>query len=192
MWTEVLATYAAVVSTASLAVSYLSHRSGGPQLSGNTELIGKYDIEGPRLSISVHNRGRGPVTIDSIMLTGWGPTSMSRKPQPKVGWSFGPVNSQLPARIEGHSGGSWSSRAPFAVTQWLKRDDLIKLVVTIDLADGRPMNLDVDTTDIDELDPDNLPNWKVGPSENLQPGWVLNESKSGQGYSGVIWRDDSE
>jgi hypothetical protein len=78
------------------------------------------------------------------------------------------------------------------VTQWLKRDDLIKLVVTIDLADGRTINLDVDTTDIDDLDPDNLPNWKVGHSENLQPGWVLNEGKSGQGYSGVIWRDDSE
>jgi hypothetical protein len=186
MWTEVLATYAAVVSTASLAVSYLSHRSGGPQLSGNTELIGKYDTEGPKLTVQVHNRGRGPVTIDSIMLPGWGPTSLRRKPVGKVGWSFGPINSELPVRIEGHSGGWYSSRAPVAVTEWLKRDDLIKLVVMINLADGRTINLDVDTTDIDELDPDNLPNWKVGPSEKLQPGWVLNEGESGQGYSGVI------
>ena len=110
----------------------------------------------------------------------------------KVGWSFEPMNSQLPARIEGHSGGRWSSRAPFAVTQWLKRDDLIKLVVTIDLADGRTINLDVDTTDIDELDPDNLPNWEVGPSENLQPGWMLERGQVWAGLFGVIWRDHSE
>jgi hypothetical protein len=48
------------------------------------------------------------------------------------------------------------------------------------LADGRTINLGVDTTDIDELDPDNLPNWEVEPSETLRLGWVLREGDSEQ------------
>lgn len=63
MWTEVLAIYAAVVSTSSVAISYLSYRSGGPQLSGSAEIYGRYDIEGPKLHVDVHNRGRMTATM---------------------------------------------------------------------------------------------------------------------------------
>lgn len=68
MWTEVLAVYAAVVSTSSLAISYLAFRSGGPRLSGSAEIYGRYDIEGLTLHVDIHNRDRGPITVDPIML----------------------------------------------------------------------------------------------------------------------------
>jgi hypothetical protein len=40
MLTAVLAIYAAVVSTGAVVISYMSYRSGGPQLSGNAEIFG--------------------------------------------------------------------------------------------------------------------------------------------------------
>lgn len=56
-----LAIYAAIVSTGSLGLAYLAHRSGGPHLSGGAEIYGRYDIiEGPTLFVDVYNRGRAP------------------------------------------------------------------------------------------------------------------------------------
>jgi hypothetical protein len=165
MWTTFLASYAAVVSTCSLVVSYLSHRSGGPQLSGSAEIIGRYDLEGPTIHVVVQNRGRGPVTVDSILLWGLGPTAVDKKPLPVIGWPLHPVNSQLPIRIEGNSGGRWYSPAQKITKKWLKRDDLVKLVLTVHLANGKFLDLIVDTSDIDVLDPDNLPDWEPEPEK---------------------------
>jgi hypothetical protein len=69
MLTEILAIYAAAVSTCSLAISYFTYQSGGPRLSGQALLTGRFsDAEGPMLNVAVYNRGRGPVTIDRIFL----------------------------------------------------------------------------------------------------------------------------
>jgi hypothetical protein len=165
MWTDVLAIYAAVISTSSLAISYLSYRSGGPQLSGDAFMTDQMVGEPPLLYIALHNRGRGPVTVDSIMLWAMGPTSVDKDPLPVTGWPLPAVSSKLPVRIEGHSGGRWWVPAQQIASEWLKRDDLVKLVVKVFLADGRLIDLVVNTTEVDELDPDNLPNWEGEATE---------------------------
>src|ERR1700704_452732 len=99
MWAEVLAIYAAVVSTGSLGVSYLVYRSGGPQLSGNAEIYGRYDVEGPTLLVDVHNRGRGAITLDSVGLVGIG-IDLERE-FPVRGWPLRSPSCVLPLRIEG-------------------------------------------------------------------------------------------
>jgi hypothetical protein len=159
MWTEVLAVYAAVVSTGSLAVSYISHRSGGPQLSGDAEIYGRYDIEGPKLFVAVHNRGRGPITIDSIMLWGIGIAGLE-KDRPIVGWPLHSPKCVLPARIEGNSGALWGFPAHVVTKEWLRRDDLARLQVQIGLATGESMALKVDTSNIDVLRGQELPDWE--------------------------------
>lgn len=159
MWSEVLAVYAAVVSTGSLAVTYISHRSGGPQLSGDAEIHGRYDIDGPKLFVAIHNRGRGPITIDSVMLWGVGLTGLERS-RPVVGWPLHSLESELPVRVEGNSGALWGSPAQAAAKEWLKRNDLARLEVHIGLATGKTMELTVDTSNIDVLRGRELPDWE--------------------------------
>ena len=173
MWTTLLASYAAIVSSCSVVISYLSYKSGGPQLSGSAGLIGRYDLEGPILFVSLHNRGRGPVTVDSVLLWGLGSTEVARGALPVVGWPLHPVNSQLPVRIEGHSGVRWNSPAQKITKEWLKRDDLVKLAVSVHLAHGKFLDLVVDTSDVDDLDRDNLPAWEAEsgkPGKSFKPG----------------------
>jgi hypothetical protein len=159
MWTAVLATYAAVVSTSSLAISYLSYRSGGPQLSGDAEIEGRYDIQGPTLYVDLHNRGRGPITVDSIMLWGVG-IALKKKSLPVAGWPLRSPSCVLPSRIEGHSGAHWHFPAHDVAKEWLNRHDLAGLKVTISLATGKTLTLNVDTSNIDVLDGRNLPDWQ--------------------------------
>ena len=107
MVTDILAIYAAVVSTVSLAISYSAYRSDDPKLSGSAEMVDERSRgESPQLtiSISLHNRGRGAITVDSAEI-----------------WQHGQIHSwmlskldaetfKLPARIEGHSGIRWKFR----------------------------------------------------------------------------------
>lgn len=158
MWTAILAAYAAVVSTSSLAISYLSYRSGGPQLSGDAEIYGRYDIQGPMLHVAVYNRGRGSITVDSIML--WGIGIALEKSLPVVGWPLRSPSCALPSRIEGHSGTRWHFPAHHVTKEWLNRDDLTRLDIQIGLATGKTLTLKVDTSDIDVLDGHNLPDWQ--------------------------------
>jgi hypothetical protein len=158
MWTVILATYAAVVSTSSLAVSYLSYRSGGPQLSGDAEIGGRYDIQGPTLHVDLYNRGRGPITVDSIML--WGVGIALEGSLPVAGWPLRSPGCVLPSRIEGHSGAHWHFPAHDVAKEWLNRDDLTRLEVQIGLATGKTLALRVDTSNIDVLDGRNLPDWQ--------------------------------
>ena len=159
MWTEVLTIYAAVVSTSSIAISYLSYRSGGPQLSGSAEIYGRYDIEGPTLHVDVHNRGRGPITVDSTML--WGVGIVHKKDGlPVVGWPLRSPSCVLPSRIEGHSGERWHFPAHDLAKEWLNRYDLARLEVEVGLAVGKTFTLKVDTSNIDVLDGRNLPDWQ--------------------------------
>lgn len=170
MLTEILAIYAAVVSTGSVIIAYFSYRSGDPRLSGSAEIVGRYDIEGPTLHVTVHNRGRGPITVDFVMLWGLSPSSGNKKTAlPVVGWPLHSVNSQLPVRIEGHSGDHWHSPAQKITKEWLNRSDLTRLEVTINLADGKTMTLKVDTSNVDILDPHNLPDWEPGPGDPPVP-----------------------
>ena len=159
MWTVVLASYAAVVSTSSLAISYLSYRSGGPRLSGSAYIYGRYDIEGPTLLVDVHNRGRGPITIDSVML--WGICGTGHeKGLPTGGWPLSSPGCVLPSRIEGHSGMHWRFPAHHVSKEWLSRHDIAGLEVTVGLATGRTLALKVDTANIGVLDGRNLPDWQ--------------------------------
>jgi hypothetical protein len=159
MWTEILASYAAAVSTSALAISYLSYRSGGPQLSGSAEIEGRYDIDGPKLYIDVHNRGRGPITIDAVMLWGIG-KAYEKEGLPVVGWPLHSPPGTLPYRIEGQSGGHWHFPAHLPTKEWLNRCDLARLEVHVDLGTGNTLILKVDTSNIDVLDGENLPDWE--------------------------------
>jgi hypothetical protein len=176
MWTEILAIYAAVISTISLAIAYLAHRSGDPQLSGAAEIVGRYDIAGPTLHIALHNRGRGPITVDSIMLWGLTP-SWGGKTLPIVGWPLHAPNSQLPARIEGHSGRNWHTPAQEIAKEALSRSDLVRLELIVYLAEGKTLTLTVGTSDIDELDPDNLPDWEPEPEGPAKPWQIESDAK---------------
>jgi hypothetical protein len=159
MWTEVLAAYAAVVSTSSLAISFLSYRSGGPQLSGSAEIEGRYDIDGPKLYIDIYNRGRGPITVDSVMLWGVG-RAYEKEGLAVVGWPLRSPSCVLPSRIEGQSGEHWHFAAHAFTKEWLNRRDLARLEVHIGLGTGNTMILKVDTSNIDVLDAENLPDWQ--------------------------------
>lgn len=158
MWTEVLAIYAAVVSTGSLGVSYLSYRSGGPQLSGAAEIYGRYDIEGPTLHVDLHNRGRGAITVDAVDL--WGVGTALQRSLPVVGWPLRSSSRALPLRIEGHSGARWHFPAHRIAREWLSRTDLLRLEVAVALANGEDLKIKVDTSNIDVLDSANLPDWQ--------------------------------
>lgn len=159
MWSELLASYAAVVSTSSLAMSYLSYRSGGPQLFGSAEIEGRYDIDGPKLYIDVHNRGRGSITVDSVMLWGIG-KAHEKEGLPVVGWPLHLPSGALPCRIEGQSGGHWHFPAHTSTKEWLNRRDIVQLEVHVGLGTGNAMILKVDTSNIDVLDGQNLPDWQ--------------------------------
>lgn len=174
MWTTILASYAAVVSTGSLAVSYLSYRSSGPQLSASAEIEGRYDIDGPKLYIDVHNRGRGPITVDDVML--WGVAKVYEKEgHPIVGWPLRSPSCTLPTRIEGHSGEHWHFPASSFTREWLTRDDLARLEAYIDLATGKILKLKVDTSNIDVLRGDELPGWDPDFFKHLPEGTRLPE-----------------
>jgi hypothetical protein len=164
MWTEVLAIYAAVVSTGSLAISYLIYKSGGPKLSGHAEIEGRYDIQGPTLYVDVYNRGRGPITVDTILL--WGVSVAQKKSLPVVGWPLHSPSCVLPTRMEGDSGARWRFPAHDFVKEWLNRHDLTRLEVTIGLANGKTLTLKVNTANIDVLDGRNLPDWQPGHFKN--------------------------
>lgn len=159
MWAEILAIYAAVVSTGSLAVAYFSYRSGGPQLSGSAEIYGRYDIEGPTLHINIHNRGRGAITVDSAAL--WGILIYPNKSLPTIEWPLHLSSDALPCRIEGHSGTRWHVPAHEIARYWLNwRNHNKRLEVQIGLANGGSLVLKVDTANIDVLDGHNLPDWQ--------------------------------
>lgn len=155
----ILASYAAVVSTSSLAISYLSYRSGGPQLSGSAEIEGRYDIDGPKIYIDVHNRGRGPITVDSVALWGVG-RDYEKEGLPVAGWPLRSPSCVLPSRVEGQSGEHWHFPAHNITKEWLNRGDLARLEVHIDLDTGNTLTLNVDTSNIDVLDSRNLPDWQ--------------------------------
>jgi hypothetical protein len=170
MWTTVLASYAAVVSTSGLIVSYISYRSGGPQLSGTAKLYREPGIAGSTLQVAVRNRGRGAVTIDSMRLWGTGPASVDGKSQDlAVGWPLTSMNTRLPLRIEGHSGERWTSSASRITKEWLTRPGLTTLSMTILQADGKFLELAVDTSMIDALDPKDLPDSESDSEENGEP-----------------------
>jgi|SRR5580692_215082 hypothetical protein len=101
MLTEILAVYAAIVSTVSLAIAYFAYRSDDPKLSGTVEV--KNDLRSIKgrieLEISLHNRGRGAITIDSVNM--WKAGAGKLMPIPDH------TDVSLPVRIDGHSGLRW-------------------------------------------------------------------------------------
>lgn len=151
MLTEILAIYAAVISTVSLAIAYFAYRSGDPKLSGSAELIGSYVIDGPVLRIALHNRGRGAITVDSGELLGWAIVdefSQSEFPLPLGTWKLNAADLKLPIRIDGHSGIRWNIAAHDISERWLK-DDFARLEVEMSLATGETLTLAVKTWMID-------------------------------------------
>lgn len=106
-----------------------------------------------------------------MMMWGLGPTAGDKKLLPVVGWPLRSVNSQLPVRIEGHSGGRWDSSGQKTAKFWLQRVDydFVKLEVTVNLAEGKFISLVVDTSDVDILDPYNLPDWAPESRKPAKP-----------------------
>jgi hypothetical protein len=69
----------------------------------------------------------------------------------------------LPKRIESHSGEEWTFPAHHLIESWL-RLDLEVLDVHFFLANGRSLIVPVDTSRVDDLDPENLfwePDYRV-------------------------------
>jgi hypothetical protein len=170
MLTEVLAIYAAVVSTGSL-VAYISYRSNGPVLSGEAsfmaEIYGKDRIEGPVLWVNLYNRGRAPVTVHSasIWAEGIGRSAGYVRGGPLVigWWLDGDAISDkysLPAKIEAHSAVACIFPAREFAKTWLTRNDLQAFKVGIEHGPLKSLLLKVDTSDIDGFDRQNLPDWE--------------------------------
>lgn len=168
MWTEILAIYAAVVSTSSLVVSYISYRSSGPVLSGeaeiHAEIYGSEKIDGPVLWVHLYNRGRAPVTVHSAMISAEGRAEVRR-----VDWWLHSDECSLPSRMEGYSGENWIFPARTFLKTWLTRNDLRSLRVSIEFAHRESLLLKVNTSLIDGLDRQNLPDW--------EPDYFANEGE---------------
>ena len=92
MWTQVLATYAAIVSTSSLVVAYLAFRSGGPRLSA----VANFEpwASDPVIEVELYNRGRFPVTVVSVVALG----------EARAGLGMWDLLRNGEERIEGHAG----------------------------------------------------------------------------------------
>jgi hypothetical protein len=134
MLAEILAIYAAVVSTASLVISYFSDRSNNPRLVGQAMAslspVGEY-----RLRVELFNRGRGPVTVKSIYLNGSGKYKM-------MGDTLNLMNPNLPARIEGHAAGEWDCASEI-VERLLTDPDISKLEMEVLLGDAKILRFKV-------------------------------------------------
>ena len=77
-----------------------------------------------------------------------------------VGWPLHVPRGELPSRVEGNSGERWHFPAVHITKEWLTRDDLARLEVMIGLANGKGLTVGVDTSNIDILDVNNLPDWE--------------------------------
>jgi hypothetical protein len=114
MLTEIVAIYAAVVSTVSIVITYFAYRSENPKLSGSVLpggrgriILGKpygptiysqdeVEFEVP-LVIAINNRGRAPITIESA--------SASCIVCTRKRYAHPAENSlEFPIRIDGNSG----------------------------------------------------------------------------------------
>jgi hypothetical protein len=150
MLTEILATYASVVSTSSLAIAYRAYRAGGPRLSGRAKIYRRYLIDGPMLLVDLHNRGRGPITVDSVQLESV--VVADDGPLRIIGWpTLSSSNCSLPSRIEGYSGEHWNFPAHDILEEWKSKGNIAHLEARIGLATGKVLKLPVDTSEIDSL-----------------------------------------
>lgn len=137
MWTEDLTIYSAIVATTSLSVACLSYRSAGPRLSGDAE-ISNVSHDEERIRVCVYNRGRGPITIDSIILQG---RASSKKFRGQLKWPL----SLHPSRIEGNSKACWEFPANFVTEEWFKLLGFKRLELRVYLATGKVLKLKVNT-----------------------------------------------
>jgi hypothetical protein len=150
MLTEILAICASVVSTGSLAIAYLAYRAGGPRLSGRAKIYRHYLIEGPTLLVDLYNRGRGPITVESIELESVVVTDSG--PLRIIGWPMlSSSNCSLPSRLEGHTGEHWDFPAHDILEEWASKGNIARLEARIGLATGKVLTLPVDTYEIDSL-----------------------------------------
>ncbi|WP_144082714.1 MULTISPECIES: hypothetical protein [Micromonospora] len=132
MLTEILAAYAAVVSTSALAVSWLTYRSGNPRLSGDATLVeddkGEYG-----LWVDIRNRGRSVAFVRAMNLQKHG--YRKRRREAVVIWGLYARDATYPLKIEAHSGDRFHfrPRGDFAI-KWsdLRRWDpaLVKVEMT--------------------------------------------------------------
>jgi hypothetical protein len=140
MLTTVLAIYAAVISTVAVLISYYANKSDNPKLSGTVSLSGVTQGDWKKskqfeLSIALHNRGRGAVTVDSVKVY----------PNGIFGdggvWKLGTDELKLPFRIEGNSGIHWDIRPAGEQLRFLQRRSSKKLQAVIGLATGQEIKL---------------------------------------------------
>jgi hypothetical protein len=166
MLTEILAIYAAVVSTSSLTVSYFSYKSGNPRLSGKAEL---HNTDAPILHIWLYNKGRGAITVNKFELYGFEPGSkeesktLESKDFPPLWWPFPRHQCGLRKRIEGHSDDEWFLPLPEMAIKWLNLPNLALLDLEVLLGNGNPLVLKVDISGIVLRDPLQLSGPKSNP-----------------------------
>lgn len=103
-----VATYAAIVGTASLVVAVLAYRSGAPRLRPSTHLRPGQDDRPAELRIVVKNGGRAPGEVAGIELTVPGPhtISLGGDGNPAL---YGPA---LGGVVPAHSTRTWTVTAP--------------------------------------------------------------------------------
>ena len=153
MLATVLAIYAAVISTVSLVISYFAYRSESPKLSG-TAVVVTEPGEAPNwgfypdnvvvtLAITLHNRGRGAITVNSVAV--YDPSITRGTNQ----WNPDEDDLVLPVRIEGNSGVKWNLVADYDLQQMLKRHNSEGPDVYIGMATGEVLSMRIkrDTRD---------------------------------------------
>jgi hypothetical protein len=166
MLTEILAIYAAVVSTSSLAVSYVSNRSSNPRLSGRAEL---HNTDAPILHIWLYNKGRAAITINKFELYGFEPgpkeesKTLESKDFPPLWWPFPRHQCDLRKRIEGHSDHEWFLPLPEMAIRWLNLPNLARLDLDVLLGNGNSLVVKVDASGIALRDSLQLSDLKSNP-----------------------------
>jgi hypothetical protein len=144
MLTEVLAIYAASISTISLAISYFAYRSDDPKLSGSAKLDTRFvDLDrmpgGPTLYVTLHNRGRGAITVASVNSLPAGILIVGGRDNSP--WQIDTNDLELPTRIEGHSGVQW--KIPLQKWNSSFAPTYVKPEILIGVASGETLTLKV-------------------------------------------------
>jgi hypothetical protein len=138
MWTQILATYAAVVSTASLAIAYISYKAGGPRLSGRAA-FSSWDSDST-IYAEIWNSGRGPVSIRGFRLD-------YNADQKQAGFVYGSLplalnQTVMPIRLDSGAGRGWAFSTG-GITRFLTQPGLKRLRVVVTLGNGKELTLPV-------------------------------------------------
>ena len=134
--TNIIALYAAVVSTASFIVIFFAYRASGPKLTAAAVVIG-HDVDKQRLHVTIATGGSSDTTIDvkGLLCTVVPDPGMEKhfimKRTPRL-FKLKLEGPELPYRMPGHDSADWSSDlddATWHLSRELRPSDEPKVVI---------------------------------------------------------------